>query len=90
MLFLLRHGIERKTAYTIAEMVRRGKAGTSIKKEEENLLLGHGVPDWYIGSMKKVMYLFPAAHAAEFVTEYLRLSWYRIHRKEVFREVTGG
>ena len=84
MLTLRRHGIDRITAFEIADMVRIGKAGKRLTAKQEALLTEHGVPDWYIASMKKVSYLFPKAHATEYVTNYLRMIWYKIYRPTAF------
>ncbi len=55
------------------ESVRKGKglkpmSGTEAMKE-------HGVPDWYIGSCKKIKYMFPKAHAAAYVMMGYRIAW---------------
>lgn len=84
MLTLLRHGIDRKTAFKLAEMVRIGKAGKCLTAIQESLLTAHGIPDWYIASMKRVSYLFPKAHATEYVTNYLRMIWYKIYHPTAF------
>ena len=81
---LMRHGIDRKTAFDFAETVRRGEAGTYLTKEREAMLLEHDVPAWYIDSMKKIKYLFPKAHSTEFAMNYLRMIWYKIHYPAAF------
>ncbi len=84
MLTLIEHGIDRKTAFNMAEMVRRGEAGTHLTKEQEVMLLEHGVPEWYIDSMKKIAYLFPKAHSTEYAMNYLRMIWYKINYPAAF------
>lgn len=84
MLTLIQHGIERKTAFEIAEMVRKGNADRCLTAEQEAMLTEHGIPEWYIESMKKIKYLFPKAHATEYGINYLRMIWYKIYRPVEF------
>lgn len=49
--------------YDIKESVRKGKySNNRMPAEIEKLLLECDVPEWYIGSMKKILYLFPKTH----------------------------
>lgn len=49
--------------YEIKEAVRRGKyTNNRMPIEIENLLLECDVPEWYVESMKKILYLFPKTH----------------------------
>ena len=84
MLTLINYGIERSTAFSLAEMVRKGRAIRDLSYEQETLLHEHGIPNWYIDSMKKIMYLFPKSHAVEYVTNYMRMIWYKIYHPVVF------
>ena len=84
MLTLLRHGIDRKTAFDIAEMVRKGEAGKHLTEEQKTMLLNHDIPAWYIDSMKKIKYLFPKAHSTEYAMNYLRMIWYKIYHPTAF------
>ncbi len=76
MLYLLAHGCEPGTAYTIMEAVRKGR-GISADMQSEMQKLG--VPDWYIGSCRKIRYLFPKAHAASYVKMALTIAWYKVY-----------
>ena len=51
MLFLISKGMDPKRSFKIMEAVRKGR-GLPEGAEEE--LKEHGVPDWYIGSCKKI------------------------------------
>ena len=49
--------------FEIKEAVRKGRyRNWGMPEEIENLLLECDIPEWYVESMKKIMYLFPKAH----------------------------
>jgi len=73
---LIRYGLENALAFKIMEAVRKGKGLTPEWEEEMHK---HEVPDWYIGSCKKIKYMFPKAHAAAYVMSAIRLGWYKIY-----------
>ena len=58
MLFLISKGMDPKRSFTIMEAVRKGR-GLPEGAEEE--MKEHGVPDWYIGSCKKIALPVPKA-----------------------------
>ena len=76
MLTLMRYGLESSMAFNIMEGVRKGKG---LTPPQEEAMREHDVPDWYIGSCKKIKYMFPKAHAAAYVMSAIRLGWYKIH-----------
>ena len=63
------------------ESVRKGR-GLPDGAEEE--MRAAGVPDWYIGSCKKIKYLFPKAHAVAYVMMAFRIAWFKVHRPLAF------
>ncbi len=73
---LIRYGLNNSDAFKIMESVRKGKG---LTPEWEETMSGHGVPDWYMGSCKKIKYMFPKAHAAAYVMSAIRLGWYKIY-----------
>ena len=78
---LIAYGVEKSHAFKIMESVRKGK-GLTPEWEEE--MTAAGVPDWYIGSCKKIKYMFPKAHAAAYVMSAIRLGWYKVHEPLAF------
>lgn len=81
MLYLIKCGLEPLKAFKIMEDVRKGKG---LKPEYEELMKEHGVPGWFIGSCKKIKYLFPKAHAAAYVMMAFRIAWFKVYYPEAF------
>ncbi len=76
MIYLISCGMPEKRSFKIMEAVRKGK-GLPEGAEEE--MVAAGVPDWYIGSCKKIKYLFPKAHAVAYVMMAFRIAWFKVH-----------
>ncbi len=81
MIYLIKCGMPEKRAFKIMESVRKGR-GLPDGAEEE--MVQAGVPDWYIGSCKKIKYLFPKAHAAAYVMMAFRIAWFKVHEPLAF------
>ena len=85
MLYLISMGLEPKMSFKIMEAVRKGK----VKKKGfedgwEEAMREHQVPDWYIGSLAKIGYLFPKAHAVAYVMMAFRIAWFKVHKPLAF------
>jgi len=83
MVYLIHMGLEPGLAFNIMEAVRKGKVAKGectdkwdTWKEE---MKTHGVPDWYIGSCEKIMYMFPKAHAAAYVMMAWRIAYCKLY-----------
>jgi DNA polymerase-3 subunit alpha (Gram-positive type) len=63
------------------EAVRKGR-GLPDGAEQE--MIDAGVPDWYIGSCKKIKYLFPKAHAVAYVMMAFRIAWFKVYHPLAF------
>lgn len=82
MVNLMNWGVEPKTAFTIMEFVRKGKAGKQPDKwlEFAEILREAKIPEWYIESCRKIQYMFPKAHACAYVMSALRIAWFKVHK----------
>ncbi len=81
MLYLISCGMPDKRAFKIMESVRKGKGLPSGAEEE---MVAAGVPDWYIGSCKKIKYLFPKAHAVAYCMMAFRIAWFKVYHPLAF------
>ena len=76
MVYLIGMGLDSELSFTIMESVRKGKG---LKREWEEEMLAHNVPDWYIWSCKKIKYMFPKAHAAAYVMMAWRIAYCKVN-----------
>ncbi len=87
-LYFLSVGIEEETAVKIAEDLRKGKfQRRGLKQEWETLLKEHGVPDWYIESMKNTYYLLPKGRSISQALFAWRLLYFKLYKPEAFYKV---
>lgn len=76
MVYLIIKGVEKKTAFTIMEKVRKGKG---LSEEHEEIMKKANIPEWYIDSCKKIKYMFPKGHAVAYVTNTFRIGYFKIY-----------
>ncbi len=81
MVDLMHYGIEPSLAFKIMESVRKGRG---LTEEMEAEMRKHNVPDWYIGSCKKIKYMFPKAHATAYIINAVRIAWFKVHHPLLF------
>ena len=81
MLYLIKCGMPEKRSFKIMEAVRKGRG---LPEGAEDEMREAGVPEWYIGSCKKIKYLFPKAHAVAYVMMAFRIAWFKVHHPLAF------
>ncbi len=81
MIYLIYRGLEPKRAFKIMEGVRKGKG---VKPEDEEYMKEKNVPEWYIGSCKKIKYMFPKAHAVAYVMMAFRIAYFKVYYPKAF------
>ncbi|MCM1100874.1 MAG: PolC-type DNA polymerase III [Clostridium sp.] len=82
MTYLISKGVEPEKSFKIMEAVRKGtvaKGKCAQWDDWKEDMLQHDVPDWYVGSCEKIMYMFPKAHAAAYVMMAWRIAYCKIH-----------
>lgn len=82
---LLSYGFPRETAFSYAEILRKGfLAKSKLDFDMEAELSEYGVEDWRIWHYSKIKYLFPRAHTAEYLQMELRALYYKLHYPEEY------
>lgn len=82
MIYLIKKGLPEDKAFKIMESVRKGKVAKGKEgnwTEYTELMKENNVPEWYIKSCEKIKYMFPKAHAAAYVTNAVRIAWFKVH-----------
>ena len=81
MVYLMKQGLPPDKAFKIMETVRKGKALKDPEKWEgfKAIMKEYDIPDWYVKSCEKIKYMFPKAHAAAYVTNAVRIAWFKVH-----------
>lgn len=77
--YLVSKGVEPASADEIMEITMFGTATTKLMPEHIKTMLEHGVPEWYIESLKKFGFLFPRSVISEYVKYMARLAWYDLY-----------
>lgn len=80
------YNIEPSMAFEIMEFVRKGLPKKNPAKwiDYIEIMKKHNVPNWYIWSAGQIEYMFPKAHAAAYITQAMRIAWFKVYKPELF------
>jgi len=94
-LYLLSKGLEKEIAFNITKIVGKAKSIEINKIKSDNILFNqwkeysrvmreHDIPDWYINSCGKIMYLDTKANLISNVLNDFRMAWFKVHYPDEF------
>lgn len=84
MNYLIAHGMDASLSFKIMERVRKGRGLTD---EMEQAMVEGKIPEWFIGSCKKIKYMFPRGHAVAYSMMSFRIAYYKVHHPKEFYAV---
>lgn len=84
---LVSRGVESAAAIEIMEITMFGTAKIKLLPEHIKTMLEHGVPEWYIESLKKFRFLFPRSVIAEYAKYMAGLAWYDLYYPREYYKV---
>lgn len=79
---MMARGWPLEKAHELIQIIK--KHDKQIPMETINEIKQMDLPDWYVDSLQKVTYLFPAAHAIAYVYSAVRIAWFKLHYPREF------
>ena len=76
MTYLIDKGLPSNISFAIMEDVRKGRG---LKPEYVEIMKAHKVPQYYIDSCNLIKYMFPKGHAVAYVTQAVRVGYFKIY-----------
>ena len=76
MTYLIGKGLPPNISFAIMEDVRKGRG---LKPEYVEIMKANKVPQWYLDSCNLIKYMFPKGHAVAYVTQAVRVGYYKIY-----------
>ena len=91
----LKYGVDRTDAFKIMEDVRKGRFSRDVKQDEPSkrskrwlqILSAAQLPEWYIASLGKIVYLAPKAHVVHYTKLAVSFAWFKCHYPKAFYQV---
>ena len=76
MTYLMGKQLPPNISFAIMEDVRKGRG---LKPEYVDIMKAHKVPQYYIDSCNLIKYMFPKGHAVAYVTQAVRVGYFKIY-----------
>ena len=76
MTYLIGKDLPSNISFAIMEDVRKGRG---LKPEYVEIMKAHKVPQYYIDSCNLIKYMFPKGHAVAYVTQAVRVGYFKIY-----------
>lgn len=76
MTYLIQKGLPAHISFAIMEDVRKGRG---LKPEYVEIMKANKVPQYYIDSCNLIKYMFPKGHAVAYVTQAVRVGYFKIY-----------
>ena len=76
MTYLIGKGLPDNISFAIMEDVRKGRG---LKPEYVEIMRANKVPQYYIDSCNLIKYMFPKGHAVAYVTQAVRVGYFKIY-----------
>ena len=76
MTYLIGKGLPPDVSFAIMEDVRKGKG---LKEKYVEIMKVHKVPQFYMDSCNLIKYMFPKGHAVAYVTQAVRVGYFKIY-----------
>ena len=76
MTYLISKGLPPSISFAIMEDVRKGKG---LKPEYVEIMKANKVPQYYLDSCNLIKYMFPKGHAVAYVTQAVRVGYFKIY-----------
>ena len=76
MTYLIGKGLPPDVSFAIMEDVRKGKG---LKEKYVEIMKIHKVPQFYMDSCNLIKYMFPKGHAVAYVTQAVRVGYFKIY-----------
>jgi len=87
--FLIKHIEDKRMCFQISEFIRKGGISLNSAKWDKykEFLDNYELPEWFLESCSKMIYIFPRAHAAAYTFLCLKIAYFKLFFPKNFYQV---